>query len=532
MERWRLLDTGLLPAAENMCLDDVILKAKSNNLVPNTLRFLMFSPPAVLVGFHQSVEQEVRLEYCKPNGIDVNRRLTGGGAILFTPTQIGWEIYAELNNPKIPRRVEDIYRKLCEGAIAGLRKLGIKAEFRPRNDIEVNGRKISGTGGTSRGNAFMFQGTLLIDFDVEMMIKSLRIPIKKLKDKELESIRDRVTTIKQELGYVPSVDRIKKVIQEGFEESLGIELERGSLTEYESNLFNKRLPFFKSWEWIYGLRRQESQGGEVYGFKRAKGGLIKTSLAIDLDRGVIESTLITGDFFLYPNTAIYDLEALLKHVRLDLDELKKIVLNFFRKNKVQMPGVKPLDFFRALEDAVNKVSYTKWGFTLDESNELFMVNTSFEEFIRNGAEILLLPYCAKKLDCRFRKCEGCNMCGLCTIGEAYRLAYENNLTPLTIVSYEHLEEVLAELEKKKVKGYIGCCCEAFYTKHQRDFEKFNVPGLLINIKQTTCYDLGLEQVAYRGDFENQTDLDLQLLNKVLDIIKKYRSEIHESVKSE
>jgi len=65
METWRLIDTGLLPAAENMCWDDVILEARSKNLVPNTLRFLMFNPSAVLVGFHQAIEYEVRLDYEK-----------------------------------------------------------------------------------------------------------------------------------------------------------------------------------------------------------------------------------------------------------------------------------------------------------------------------------------------------------------------------------------------------------------------------------------------------------------------------------
>ncbi|MHA1581019.1 MAG: lipoate--protein ligase family protein [Candidatus Baldrarchaeia archaeon] len=81
--KWRFLDTGLRSAAENMALDDVILECKARNLIPNTVRLLRFRPPAVLVGYHQNVEQEVRLDYVKEKGIDVNRRITGGGANIF-----------------------------------------------------------------------------------------------------------------------------------------------------------------------------------------------------------------------------------------------------------------------------------------------------------------------------------------------------------------------------------------------------------------------------------------------------------------
>ena len=89
MSVWRLLDTGLLTAAENMALDDVLLESKADNCSPNTVRFLRFDPQSVLVGFHQSVEHQVREEFCKENGIDINRRITGGGTIYFNKESLG-----------------------------------------------------------------------------------------------------------------------------------------------------------------------------------------------------------------------------------------------------------------------------------------------------------------------------------------------------------------------------------------------------------------------------------------------------------
>jgi len=209
MDKWRLLDTGKRSAAENMALDDVILRCKSNNLIPNTIRFLQFDPPAVLVGYHQDVEHEVRLDYVKKNRIDVNRRATGGGAIYFDKTALGWEIVASKDSLPRYQGMEGLFRVMCEDPVHALNMLGIGAAFRPKNDIEVDGRKISGTGGVEWDEAFLFQGTLLVDFDVETMVRALRIPIVKLKDKELGSARERVTCIKSELGYQPSYRVIK-----------------------------------------------------------------------------------------------------------------------------------------------------------------------------------------------------------------------------------------------------------------------------------------------------------------------------------
>ena len=92
MTVFRLLDTGLMTAAENMGLDEVLTRRAGQGLSPPTLRFLRFAPDAALVGYHQEVERELRLCYCQEQGIDINRRLTGGGAILFQSSALGWEL--------------------------------------------------------------------------------------------------------------------------------------------------------------------------------------------------------------------------------------------------------------------------------------------------------------------------------------------------------------------------------------------------------------------------------------------------------
>src|SRR3990170_1984073 len=128
-----------------------------------------------------------------------------------------------------------------EAASLGLRHLGIRATFRPRNDIEIQGRKISGTGGTELSGAILFQGTLFVDFDVDEMLRALRIPTEKLQDKEIDSVKERVTCLRWELGRTPSLATIKDSLIKGFQETFGVHFNPGPLTPNEETLLREKL---------------------------------------------------------------------------------------------------------------------------------------------------------------------------------------------------------------------------------------------------------------------------------------------------
>lgn len=506
---WRLLDTGARPAAENMCLDRAVLLARARGKAPDTFRFLQFSPPAALVGFHQSVELELREAYCERNGININRRITGGGAIFFDESQLGWEVISVPE--KGPRDVLGLYERMCKGAIRGLKKLGVRGNFRPVNDIEVKGRKISGTGGTEAEGAFLYQGTLLIDFDIERMLRALRIPTEKLKDKEVGSARERVTCLKWELGRAPALSRVKTAIIEGFSEVLDCEFERGPLTGWEQEYLDEYLPYYGSDEWVYKVRRPLEDERQLYAIHKAPGGIIRVSLLLDDERDVIKYILITGDFFAYPNRAVLDLEAALKDCR--VRRMPKAVKDFFREHGPELPGVKPSDFIRTIEAALRKRDLVALGLSAKEANMVHVVNDALEH--RDETTVVLLPYCAKWADCNMRYDEDCLECGRCTVGVAYELARMRGMEPITIVNFEHLWKVLSEMKKGGVTSYIGCCCEPFFTKHKEDFERAGMSGLLIDVKETSCYELDLEREAKLGKFKEQTKLDVELLRKVM-----------------
>ncbi len=354
---WRLLDTGIRPIAENMALDQVILTARSQDQVPDTLRFLQFSPHCVTVGYHQDIDLEVEQEYCRQHGIEINRRITGGGNLYLDAGQLGWEIFAVKGLPGIPQRLEELYGRICEGVVRGLYKLGVKARFRPKNDIEVNGRKISGSGGTEAGNAFLYHGTLLTDFDVDTMLRCLKLPVQKLEDKQVRSFKQRVTCLKEVLGYVPAMSTVKNALAQGIAEELGVELKPGLLTDYESRLLQqKELPRFRSEAWIRGQRVGCQDSRLSTADYKAPGGLIRVSILLDNTRDIIKSVFISGDFFAYPRRSIMDLEAALKNTSSRATELDFTIRNFFDNHQVEIPGITPEDFYHALRRAILQAS--------------------------------------------------------------------------------------------------------------------------------------------------------------------------------
>ncbi|MEW6226769.1 MAG: DUF116 domain-containing protein [Bacillota bacterium] len=528
---WRLLDTGIRTAAENMALDDVILTARSKGLVPDTVRFLQFNPRCALVGYHQDVEQEIRVDWCRGSGVDINRRITGGGALFWDETQIGWEVIASRAHPSIPASLPGLYAKLCSAVVSALRALGIEACFRPRNDIEVRGRKISGTGGTELGGAFLFQGTLLVDFDADSMLRALRIPTEKLKDKEIESVKDRVTCIRWELGRTPPAHEIKALLAAAFEETLGVRLIPGGLAPGEEALLAHRLPFFLSDDWVRKLRQKPRSRVELRSIRKARGGLIRVSLVLDGYASRIKSAFITGDFFAHPQRVIYDLEAELKDARAEPSAIRRVVEGFFSRRNAEIPGVSPRDIADAITDALDKARLPGLGIPAAEVNSVFTVNGSFEQVLgalegssRARPIAFLLPYCAKRVGCAYRYREGCAACGRCSAGAAYATAREMGFDPVTIQNYEMLEQTLEVLKAQGATAFLGSCCEAFLAKHRDDFDRIGLPGILIDVENSTCYDLGKEREAHRGLFDNETQLKVALIRRVLEVVRGFASE--------
>ena len=255
-EKWRLLLTGDMDAASNMALDEAVLrlnKDRNNDTNAGTVRFYSWKPKAISIGYFQGIQEEADIDKCNAKGVDVVRRITGGGAV-YHDDELTYSIIVNEKHPQISDNILDSYGLICNGIVCGLEKLGIDSEFKPINDIITNGRKISGNAQTRRLGNVLQHGTILRTVDVRTMFELLLVPDEKIRDKMISAVEERVTSIDKELGGKVSHDRVQEAMIEGFSEALGIDLELQTITPEEKELMEEI--------------RREKYGTKEWNFKR------------------------------------------------------------------------------------------------------------------------------------------------------------------------------------------------------------------------------------------------------------------------
>jgi lipoate-protein ligase A len=234
-EQWRLLQTGFNTAFSNMAIDRAILVANSKGKVPPTVRFYGWIPPAISIGYFQSLADEIDISACERLGVDYVRRITGGGAV-FHDKELTYSIVIPETHPAIPKNILKSYERICNALIQGLTHLGISGTYAPINDILVNGKKISGNAQTRKERTVLQHGTLLLDVDVNMMFSLLKVPNQKIKDKLIQDVKQRVTSIEHILGKKIRFEDVAEALKIGFEEEFHVELIQGILTKEEKRL--------------------------------------------------------------------------------------------------------------------------------------------------------------------------------------------------------------------------------------------------------------------------------------------------------
>lgn len=209
MKPIRILDTGLMPARWNIAMTAALAERHAEGAIGECIRFHRYVP-CVLVGRGQDVARAADVSYCRARGIEVARRVTGGGAVYMSPRMLAWDAIVDRATFGDAARFTRI---ICSGVAAGLTRLGVPARFRTPNDIEINGRKVSGAAGYVDRRSAVLQGTILIEDDVRAMGQALRIPE--------PALRERVTNLADVLGRAPAVADIRESILAELVQALG-----------------------------------------------------------------------------------------------------------------------------------------------------------------------------------------------------------------------------------------------------------------------------------------------------------------------
>lgn len=204
------------------------------------LRIYGWSRPCVSIGYFQSID-EVDYEKCEKQGVDVVRRITGGGAVFHDK-----ELTYSFVTKKFPNNIMKSYQQICQLIISGLLNLGFEAKFSPLNDITIDGKKVCGNAQTRKNNTLLQHGTVLLDVDVERMFSLLNVPLEKIDDKKILDIKNRVMGISKTFEEV--ADSIKVCAKENFQcELISKELDQNDLESCKKIMDEK----YTNRDWLF-----------------------------------------------------------------------------------------------------------------------------------------------------------------------------------------------------------------------------------------------------------------------------------------
>jgi lipoate-protein ligase A len=224
--RWRALPWKLLPAVArppllNMALDEVLVERVAAGRRPPTLRVWGWSAPCVVLGRFQSVRNEVDEEAAAGRGVEIVRRISGGGAMFIEPEgAITWSLYAP-ESMVAGMTFAESYRFFDAWVVDALRELGIAAWYAPLNDISSAAGKIGGAAQARRGGAVLHHTTMAYDMNLPLMREVLRTGKEKLSDKGVTSADKRVAPLRLQ-SNLPREAIIEHMVQQ-FRRRFGLE---------------------------------------------------------------------------------------------------------------------------------------------------------------------------------------------------------------------------------------------------------------------------------------------------------------------
>ncbi|KMZ54085.1 lipoate--protein ligase [Dorea sp. D27] len=248
----------------------------------------------IVVGRHQNAMEEINQQYVKEHGIRVVRRTTGGGTVYHDLGNLNYSVIADRGEG-----ARDELKYFTGPVIEVLKELGAEAEFSGRNDIMIDGKKVSGTAQRIYKDRMLHHGCLLFDSDLSAVSKSLNVRSEKFNSKAVKSVKSRVGNISD---YVPD-----EVTIEVLEERLACKLldagyEELALPEDELVMIEKlKRDKYETWEWNYG----QPINCAIHNYKKYEGGTVEVYM--NVREGRIEECLMYGDFMaLRPASEVAD----------------------------------------------------------------------------------------------------------------------------------------------------------------------------------------------------------------------------------
>jgi lipoate---protein ligase len=292
----------------NLAIEEYALKHLDIN---DTYLLFYINEPSIIIGKNQNTVEEINSEYVRENGIHVVRRLSGGGAVYHDHGNLNFSFITKDDGNSFHD-----FKKFTEPVIKALHKLGVPAELSGRNDILVEGKKISGNAQFSTKGRMFSHGTLMFDSQIENVVSALNVNMDKIKSKGIKSIRSRVTNIRDHLDQDMTTEQFRETLLrylfEGEEE-----IPQYRLTEEDWKVIREiSADRYQNWDWNYG----KSPKFNVKHSHRFEGAG-QLDVRLDVEKNTIQACKIYGDFFGVGD--VEEIEKRLIGVRYERNEIEK-----------------------------------------------------------------------------------------------------------------------------------------------------------------------------------------------------------------
>ena len=295
----------------NLALEEYALR---NFSADNDYLLFYINEPSIIIGRNQNTLEEINHNYVEENNIHIVRRVSGGGAVYHDFGNLNFSFITNHDVKSLSN-----FKKFTAPVIKVLNNLGLDAELKGRNDIEVGEKKISGTAQFSTGKRMVSHGTLLLNTDLGEVVNALNVKMSKIQSKGHKSVRSRVANISEFLKKPLTIEEFRELVLKGlYEENEPFESYHLTPEQWKS-VHQLKEEKYDTWDWNYG----RSPKFNIQRNKRFSIGEI--DLRIFVEKGYIKDFKIFGDFF--GKDPVEQLEQLLIGVRYKLEDITTVLKN-------------------------------------------------------------------------------------------------------------------------------------------------------------------------------------------------------------
>ena len=275
---------GITDPQINLAIEEYLLRTMDTD--EDSFLLFYINEPSIIIGKNQNTIEEIDTDFVEENGIKIVRRLSGGGAVFHDLGNLNYSFITKDDGESFRN-----FKKFTEPVVSALAKMGVKAELIGRNDLLVDGRKISGNAQFSTQGRMFSHGTLMFDTEIDTVVSALKVRKDKIESKGIKSIRSRVANITEYLEKPMTIEEFRlEILKSIFEGEENIKYK--VLTDEDwDNIHALSKERYANWDWNYG----KSPKFNMQHSHRFPVGSIDVRLQVS--KGVIEDIVIFGDFF-------------------------------------------------------------------------------------------------------------------------------------------------------------------------------------------------------------------------------------------